>query len=201
MGPRPGFSRPPYKRVTRMITPIVVKSSRPVFQVETDNELSPESEKVDMLSQSSPEYSLREAMPKQKRSHSIPGKNLLMVPQWEWEVPLKKFGSDEPVHMNRCSSAQDLSSSRLDSPIWRAKSCERISNLQRRGSKNSEIARPLWSLLRWMGLSPRGSPRGGSPVSSRSPSPGSRRSSQISPDLSPVGSPSSPDFMTIRAAK
>ncbi|KTF78493.1 hypothetical protein cypCar_00008578 [Cyprinus carpio] len=141
-----------------------------------------------MLSQSAPEHSLREMMAKNQRSNSVPSKNLLMVPKWEWAVPLATFGSDDLFHVNRCSSALDLSSSpsveqlrqSFNQPIWRSKSFERMGffNVHRKSPKHSDMATPLRSVLRWMGLSPRSTPRG-SPASSRSTSPGSRHSSTV----------------------
>lgn len=164
----------------------------------------------DLLSQSAPEHSFREIMAKDKRSNSASNKNLLMVPQWEWAVPLATFTSDKSVHINRSSSAVDLSSKdrlglRFKQPIWRSNSfeCEGFFNVHRKPHKKfRKKAEPLSSVLRWMGISPRNTPRA-SPVSSRSPSPvsGNRRSSSISPNLSPVGSPFSPfspSNMTIR---
>lgn len=156
------------------------------------------------LSQSAPECSLRVMMAKDTRSNSVPSKNLLMVPKWEWAVPLATFSSDKS---GRCSSAQDLSSVELlrqsyFQPIWRAKSCERegFLNVQHKPFKKSNMAEPLSAVLRWIGLSPRNSPSG-SRANSRSPSPGSHscRSSSLSPSLSPVGSPLfSSNMMTIR---
>lgn len=162
----------------------------------------------DFLSQSTPEHSFRDIMAKDKRSNSVPTKNLLMVPQWEWAVPLATFTSDKSVHINRSSSAVDLSTKdrlglRYKQPIWRSNSFERegFFNMHRKPhKKSSKKAEPLTSVLRWMGLSPRNTPRA-SPVSSRSPSPvsGNRRLSLQSPNLSPVGSPfSSSNMMTIR---
>lgn len=158
----------------------------------------------DFLSQSAPEHSLRNIMPKDRRSNSVPAKNLLMVPHWEWAVPLATFTSDKSVHINRASSAGDLSTKerRSKQPIWRSNSFERegFLNVHRKPHKKSpKKAEPLSSVLRWIGLSPRNTPRE-SPVSSRSPSPvsGRRHSSLISPNLSPVGSPlSSSNMMTM----
>lgn len=157
------------------------------------------------LSQSAPENSLREMMAKDTRSNSVPHKNLLMVPKWEWAVPLATFSSD---NSGRSSSALDLSSTELFrhsyiQPIWRARSCDRegFLNMQRKPLKKPNMAEPLSTVLRWMGLSPRNSPRG-SRANSRSPSPGSHRyrSSSLSPNLSPVGSPFfSSNMMTIRS--
>lgn len=157
-----------------------------------------------LLSKSAPEHSLREMMAKDTRSNSVPSKNLLMVPKWEWAVPLATFGSDKS---GRSSSALDLSSVELFRqsyfrPIWRAKSCERegFLNVQRKSFKKHNMAEPLSTVLRWIGLSPRNSPSG-SRDNSRSPSPGSRscRSSSLSPSFSPVRSSFlSSDMMTIR---
>lgn len=157
-----------------------------------------------LLSQSAPEHSLRDMMAKGQRSNSVPSKNLLMVPKWEWAVPLATFNSENSFLVNRCSSALDLSSSAsaellrqsFNQPIWRSKSCERegFYIVRPKSPKNSNMASPLRSVLSWMGLSPRSTPRA-SPASSRSPSPGSRHS----PNSSPVGSPFSPsNMMTIR---
>ncbi len=161
-----------------------------------------------LLSRSAPEHSLRDLMAKGQRSNSVPSKNLLMVPKWEWSVPLATFSSHDPFHVNRCSSALDLSSSssmellkqRFNQPIWRSKSCERESFfiVRPKSPKNYNMASPLRSVLGWMGLSPRNTPRA-SPLSSRSPSPGSRHSPLVSPDSSPMGSPLAPsNMMTIR---
>ncbi|XP_016128725.1 TRAF2 and NCK-interacting protein kinase-like [Sinocyclocheilus grahami] len=160
-----------------------------------------------LLSQSAPEHSLRKMMAKDQRSNSVSSKNLLMVPKREWDVPLAMYNSDYSFRVNRCSSALDLSSSAsellrqsFNQPIWRSKSCGRegFHIVHRKSSKNSNMASPLRSVLRWMGLSPRSTPRA-SPASSRSPSPGSRHSSLVSPNSSPVGSPFSPtNMMTIR---
>lgn len=161
-----------------------------------------------LLSQSAPEYSLRNMMAKDQRSNSEPFKNLLKVPKWEWSVPLATFSSQDPFHVNRCSSALDLSSSAsmeflgqgFTQPIWRSKSCERegFHIVPPKSRKNYNMAYPLRSVMGWMGLSPRSTPRA-SPLSSRSPSPGSLQNSLVSPDLSPVGSPLSPsNMMTIR---
>ncbi len=150
-----------------------------------------------LLSQSAPEHSLRDMMAKDQRSNSVPSKNLLMVPKWEWAMPLATFNSDNSFHVNRCSSALDLSSSAsaellrqsFSQPIWRSKSCERegFNIVRPKSPKNSNRASPLRSVLSWMGISPQSTPRA-SPASSRSPSPGSRHSSPFSPS----------DLMTIR---
>lgn len=156
-----------------------------------------------LLSQSAPEHSLREMKARDKRSNSVTSKNLLKVPKWEWAVPLATFSSDDSVLVNRCSSALDLSSfasaellgQSFNQPVWRSKSCEReaFHIIHPKSPKNSDMASPIRSVMSWMGLSPRSTPRA-SPASSRSPSPGSRRSS-----LSPEGSPFSPtNMMTIR---
>lgn len=157
-----------------------------------------------LLSQSAPEHSLRDMMAKDQRSNSVPSKNLLMVPKWEWAMPLATFNSDNSFHVNRCSSALDLSSELLrqsfSQPIWRSKSCERegFNIVRPKLPKNSNRAAPLRSVLSWMGISPQNMPRA-SPASSRSPSPGSHHSSSVSPNSTPVGSPfSTSDLMTIR---
>lgn len=184
----------------------------PCRRLDVDDELVPQiainqecliTNKDSILSQSAPEHSLREVMRKGQRSNSMPSKDLLMVPQWEWAVPLATYDSDDSLSANRSSSALDLSVSMelfkqsFSRPIWRSKSCEREAFWfsHRKSQKQSTMAAPLRSVLRWMGLSPRSSPRG-SPASSRSPSPSSH--SPLA-NFSPLDSPfSSSNVMTIR---
>lgn len=134
------------------------------------------------LSKSAPEWSLREQMPREQRSKSVPFSNLLKVPQGPWALPLITFSSDESVCTPRSSSFIDLSSSTpaellrqgIYPPIWRSKSCGLLITPLKKPKKSVSMAEPLRTFLNW--LTPRSSPRS-SPGSSRSSSPSARRSS------------------------
>ncbi|KAL0200687.1 hypothetical protein M9458_003874, partial [Cirrhinus mrigala] len=158
----------------------------PCRSLEVGDELVPQiainqecliSDKGSILSRSAPESSLREVMGKGQRSNSVPHKNLLMVPQWEWAVPLATYGSDDLFSANRSSSALDLQN--FNRPIWRSRSCERetvwFANTKSHKHSNNMAA----------------------PLRSRKPS--LLKIAIPSPNISPLGSPLSPsNMMTIR---